>query len=488
MKKNRTSYKEKLNINTEVKNETKKVNTKEYGVSGLSVSMGKPKEDVLKILQGPKRISLIEEMVKFDPTVGASDSLISSIASGVKFSIKAKAVPEDSTAKIKKQAEKQKELINSIFFEDLNHPFQNIIQNGLTAPRYGFALLEPVFKIRDGINSKFDDGMIGLKKVAPRYQGSITKWLYENKDLIGVRQQDPNTFDHIDIPIDKLIHIKYRGINDSPIGQTLYFNCAKAYSYKKYAEEMEMIRAERGFDGYVDITGPSKYFNTASKDASVIAMQQYFKDTIQNIRNGTNVGSAHPEFIKVELKSAGSGNMPDMDVMINRYDKDIARALLADFFLTQQKSGNSAGFTSSKIKTFTNLVKEILDEICRVINHKLIPDLISKNLMDITLCPELVHTEISDLDLTNMMLFFQSFQKGFIPPTLELANTFLEKILGDDAPKITQEVFNDWLLRQEVTTVSNDDGTLAGQSAETSGSKKVKKNQNVSIEQSGENK
>ena len=55
--------------------------------------------------------------------------------------------------------------------------------------------------------------------------------------------------------------------------------------------------------------------------------------------------------------------MPDMDVMINRYDKDIARALLADFFPTQQKSGNSAGFTSSKIKTFTNLVKEMLDEI-----------------------------------------------------------------------------------------------------------------------------
>ena len=63
-------------MDTEVKNETKKVNTKEYGVSGISVMMGKPKEDILKILQGPKRISLIEEMVKFDPTVGASDSLI----------------------------------------------------------------------------------------------------------------------------------------------------------------------------------------------------------------------------------------------------------------------------------------------------------------------------------------------------------------------------------------------------------------------------
>lgn len=479
MKKNRTSYKEKLNINAKAT----QVDSKEYGVSGISISMGKPKEDVLKILMGPKRISLIEEMVKFDPTVGASDSLISSIASGVSFSIKPKQVPEDSTAKIKKQAQKQADLISSILFEDLNHPFKNIIQNGLTATRYGFALLEPVYKIRDGKNSIFNDGLIGLKKVAPRYQGSIHKWLYdENKDLIGVQQQDPNTFEYLDIPIDKLIHIKYRGINDSPIGQTLYFNCAKAYYYKKNIEEMEMIRAERGFDGFVEITGPSKWFNSSSKDPNVIAMQKWMDETIQNVRNGSNVGAAHPDFLKIDIKSAGNGNMPDMDTMINRYDKDIAKALLSDFFLVQQKSGNSAGFTSSKIKTFTNLVKEILDEICSTLNHKLIPDLISKNLMDLTLCPELTHTEISDLDLTNMMLFFQSFQKGFIPPSAELANMFLRKIFGDDAPTVTQEQVDDMILRNEVTTVSNDDGTLAGESAATSGSKEVKKNQDVAIQ------
>ena len=467
MKKNRTSYKEKLNTNPDVKNETKKVNTKEYGVSGISVSMGKPKEDILKILQGPKRIGLIEEMVKFDPTVGAADSLISSIASGVSFNVKPKKVPDDATAKVKKQAQKQADLISSILFEDLNHPFKDIIQNGLTAPRYGFALLEPVFKLRDGINSKFDDGMIGLKKVAPRYQGSITKWLYENKELVGAQQKDPNTFEEINIPIDKLLHIRYRGVNDSPIGQTLYFSCAKAYSYKKNTEEMEMIRAGRGFDGFINVTGPTKYFADNSKDPSVIGIRQTIADTIQNIQNGTTSGFFHPEFINIEILSAGNGNAPDMDVMINRYDKDIAKALLADFFLTQQKSGNSAGFTSSKIKTFTNLVNEMLDEICRVINHKLIPDLISKNLMDKTLCPELTHTEIDDLDLTNMMLFFQSFAKGFVPATKELANMFLKKIFGQDAPEITQEQFDDWLLRSEVQVVSQDDGKLADESTKT---------------------
>ena len=38
------------------------------------------------------------------------------------------------------------------------------------------------------------------------------------------------------------------------------------------------------------------------------------------------------------------------------------------------------------------------------------------------------------------------------------------------------------ILRNEVTTVSNDDGTLAGESAATSGSKEIKKNQDVAIQ------
>ena len=80
------------------------------------------------------------------------------------------------------------------------------------------------------------------------------------------------------------------------------------------------------------------------------------------------------------------------------------------------------------------------------------------------------------------MLFRSVSQSRYIPPTLELANAFLKKIFGEDAPTITQEVFDDWLLRQEVQVVSNDDGTLAGESAATTESKEVKKNQDVAIQ------
>ena len=66
-----------------------------------------------------------------------------------------------------------------------------------------------------------------------------------------------------------------------------------------------------------------------------------------------------------------------------------------------------------------------------------------------------------------MMLFFQSFSKGFIPPSAELANTFLKKIFGEDAPNVTQQQIDDMILRQNITTVSNDDGELARKEAAT---------------------
>jgi ABC-type sugar transport system substrate-binding protein len=66
-----------------------------------------------------------------------------------------------------------------------------------------------------------------------------------------------------------------------------------------------------------------------------------------------------------------------------------------------------------------------------------------------------------------MMLFFQSFQKGFVPESAELANVFLKKIFGEDAPVVTQQQVDDMILRQNITSVSNDDGDLARKEAET---------------------
>lgn len=470
-KKNRTSYKDKeeyINVYDSA-GQVRKYTEKELGVTGLAIVLGRVREDTIRQLQGTNKIKTLEEMVKYDSTIGAFNNMYKSMASSVKPKIKPKALDENVDEKLKTKAKEQADFIQSVLFEDLDHPFEESITNALTTPQYGFSLQEPVFKIRDGKKSKFNDGLIGLRKLAPRYQGSIYRWLLKDnlKDEIEfVQQRHPVTYQYINIPYDKLLHFKHRAVNNSPEGTSLYLNCVNSYLNKKFATDLELIRLERGFDGLLTITGPAPVFDENTKNPNFKLLQQWIKDTLQNVRNGTNVGIAHPDFLKIEIKSAGEGNMPDADKIIERESRNIATALLADFFLTQQKSGNSAGFTSSKIKVFTNLVKEMLNEYCKVINHKLIPDLIKRNMMDITLCPELSFTEIADLDLTNLMLFFQSFAKGYVPFSKDLANITMDRLFGDDAPHFTEEQIEALSIDRETQTVSSDDGKLAKEASE----------------------
>lgn len=455
-KRNRTSYK------------TKKTVGEELGYTGIAISNGKVREESIIPLRGPKKIKLLEEMVKFDSTIGAFNNMYQSTASSVKWSIK----PKDDTAEAKKIAD----FIDECLFQDLNHSFQEVIANALTASQYGFAIIEPVYKVRNGENkdknksSKFNDGLIGLAKLASRYQGSITKWNYDEnyRNIISVSQKDPNKFEEKEIPYEKLLHFKHRSFNNNPEGASLYLNCVTPYLKKKRTSLNEDIRYERGFDGLLDIQAPAPILDPTTKNPVYLQTQKWIKDTAQNIRAGTDVAIAHPEYIKVGIISSGAGNIPDADKIIAREDRNISVALLSDFFLTAQKSGISGSFSQSKIKIFTNLVKEMLDEIKRVINFKLIPTLLEKNLMDLSLMPTIEFSEIGDLDLTNLMLFIQSADKsGLVPPTLGMCNAILKRLLGNDTPTITQEEFDNYQRRREVNTWAYGSEELAEKTADS---------------------
>lgn len=449
-KRNRSSYK------------LKKAVGQEYGAVGLKINNGKVVEDTIMSLRGYKKIKLLEEMVRFDPTIGAFNNMYQSTASAVEWKLKARNDSED--------AKYIKDFVYSCLFEDLNHPFGEMIQNALTASQYGFALIEPVYKIREGEKSDkdkssiFNDGLIGISKLSARYQGSITKWNFDEnyRKIISVTQKNPNTYSEVEIPYNRLLHFKHRALNDNPEGISLYINCVESYLKKKRTSINEDIRYERGFDGLLTIKAPAPILDPTTKNPLYLATQKWIKDTAQNIRAGTDVAIAYPEYISVDILSSGEGNIPDADKIIAREDRNIAVALLSDFFLSAQKSGVSGSFSQSKIKIFTNLVKEMLDEIKQVINFKLIPDLLEKNLMDVNLAPEIEFSEIGDLDLTNLMLFIQSADKsGLVPPTLSMCNAILKRLLGNDAPYISQEEFDTYQKRREVNTVAYGTENLA---------------------------
>jgi len=424
----------------------------ELGVPGLAIQMGNVKEDVIEILRGPKRLKLLEEMVKYDPLIGAFNNMFQSQFMNVDWSTEA-------SEKDNSQAEEVKELFDTILFKDLSKGnFDELVLNAMTKAIYGFAIIEPVFKKRDGYkkdknkSSKYTDGKIGLAKFAPRYQGSIAEWVFDDKfrEIVAVKQKDPNTFNEVELPYDRILHFKHNSVNNNPQGQSLYLNTAISYHRKKKTAQSQDQRYDKGFAGILDIELPSAVLDPQTTNANFRAIQEWARTTGLNASTGRTQSIVHPEFAKVNILSSNNDGI-DASMIISECNREIAVALLSDFFLVTQKSGNSGALGQSKIKVFKTMINSMLDEVANEINDKLIPMLIDKNALDRNLAPKITHTEVEDLDLTNMLLMIQSADKSkLLPPSMELSNYVVKKILGKDAPETNQEDYDKYLYRSEV--------------------------------------
>lgn len=433
--------------------QTKRTTTAEYGLSGLPMSFGKVKKDTREYFRGINKIKMLEEMVRFNPTVGAFNNMYVSTANTVSWST----MPADDSDEAKAIQTFVDECLG-----DMAIPLDRVIKDALTAPQYGFALAEIVYKVRNGHknnvekSSKYDDGRIGIAKLAPRYQGSISKWNYDNdnRNIVSIEQKNPFNFDCIEIPYDKILHFTFRSNNQDPEGNSIYTNCVDSFKKIKDISALENIRYERGFDGLLTITTEDYILDPTTQDPRCIAIQRELRDMAQNIRCGTDGAVVLPRYIDVDIKNAGQGNIPDANQIIDRENRNMAVALLSDYFVTSQKSGTSGGLSQSKIQFFINVIKEILDDIATELNTKLIIPLCEKNLIDTKLAPVLKYSEIGDLDLTNLLLFIQSADKsGLVPNTREMCNVVLKRILGKDAPEFTEEQWQEWITRREVNTV-----------------------------------
>lgn len=453
-KRNRTKKDSANKTNNPIeKADVKRTTTAEYGISGLPMSFGKVKKDTREYFRGINKIKMLEEMVRFNPTVGAFNNMYVSTANTVSWST----LPADDSD----EAKAVKTFIDECL-GDMAIPLDRVVKDALTAPQYGFALAEIVYKVRNGHKnnvektSKYNDGKIGIAKLAPRYQGSINKWNYDNdnRKIVSVEQKNPFNFEFVEIPYDKLLHFTFRSNNQDPEGNSIYTNCVDSFKKIKDISALENIRYERGFDGLLTITTEDYILDPNTQDPRCIEIQRQLRDMAQNIRCGTDGAVVLPRYIDIDIKNAGQGNIPDANQIIDRENRNMAVSLLSDYFVVSQKSGTSGGLSQSKIQFFINVIKEILDDIATELNTKLIIPLCEKNLIDPKLAPILKYSEIGDLDLTNLLLFIQSADKsGLVPNTREMCNVVLKRILGKDAPEFTEEQWKDWITRREVNTV-----------------------------------
>ena len=90
--------------------------------------------------------------------------------------------------------------------------------------------------IRDSpkTNSKYDDGLIGWRKLPIRSQDSLYQWEYDDEDnLIGMTQMPPPNFGLYTIPLEKAIHFRTRSRKGNPEGRSILRNAYRSWYFKK---------------------------------------------------------------------------------------------------------------------------------------------------------------------------------------------------------------------------------------------------------------
>src|SRR5882724_11007104 len=208
----------------------------ELGNSGLKAYSGYIFEEFLPSLQGRKAVQVYREMTDNEPVVGAILFAIQQSLRGVKWrwtspeedlaqnEPRPTMTPKDEVAAAQdgappgesdvgaepgktKQNDQDDELVKfcESLFDDMDHTFEDFVTEVLTMLSYGYAPMEIVLKRRNGLNpeddpdaqlavnlphqpkSRYEDGKIGIHKLALRGQDTVLHWhLAKNGEILGL--------------------------------------------------------------------------------------------------------------------------------------------------------------------------------------------------------------------------------------------------------------------------------------------------------------
>lgn len=381
---------------------------KEIGRIGQRRYGGIIYEEFLPELRGKKGIEVYREMSENDDVVGAILFSIEMLVRQCAWNVE----PSGNTAKDKEAAKFVKSCM-----DDMQETWTDTISEILSFLTFGWSFHEIVYKRRMGntkdsrTKSKFNDGLIGWRKLPIRAQETLYQWQYDNEDnLLGMTQMPPPDYGTFTIPIEKALLFRTKSRKNNPEGRSILRNAYRSWYFKRRIQEIEGIGIERDLAGLPVLYGPDELdlWNRTIPDN--MEKLNNLEGIVRNIRRDEMEGVVLPSGYKLELLSSGGNRQFDTNAIITRYDTRIAMTVLADFiFLGHDKTGSWA-LSSDKTELFAAAIGAYLDIICETFNSQGIPALLDMNeryFEGITEYPKMVHGDIEDADITKVAAFIK---------------------------------------------------------------------------------
>lgn len=415
----------------------------EVGSFGVPMVGGIMYDDFQEELKGDRAISIYKEMSQNDSVIGAILNTLQTLFGRIDWIIDTPkeyiGVPE---------AEKIRDLISDIIFEDMGMSFDDFISDVLSMWTYGYSIFEKVYKLRE-------DGYIGLTKLGFRPQDTKYKWdITNNGEILAFEQQDPNTGEKLVIPYEKCLHFTTVYNKGNPEGRSLLRNVYNSWYYAKQLIKLEAIGYEKDRKGTLIVGVPAAMMG--STDPADQAAMESYKRIARDLHNNEQAGVVIPSdtylnedgsvsnipkvYVKLLTENA-SGYSNDMSGPINRHQQDKARALLADYIMLGSNDKGSYALADSKKDIFIATQEYWIERVTSVINRNLIKDLVKLNGLNEEYTPVIRAGSVYPLSIDTLASILQRLgQSGFpLYPDTDLEN-YVREQLATLMPKPQDEI------------------------------------------------
>lgn len=423
----------------------------ELGYLGLSVFDGVTTEEIKKELNFPNSLKTYKQMSYHD-AINSTLTLYDNILGKAVWKYNP---PPEATEEEKNQAT----IINQMF-HDMEHSWGEFIADVLSMNIHGFSVHEKVFRKRYKSNgSKYDDGLIGWRKLPIRSQESIVKFIYDESgnDLKAVKQDISGISDpygryfgrkdqEVVIPVSKFLLFRQGKHRGDPFGKSLLRNCYLAWRFLTVVEELEAVGVNKELHGIPVLKLPAQYLsNDASAEQKLI--RSYYENAIRNMQAGSQSGvilpgnhdpdTRQPLFDLTLLSTDGKRSF-DMDKIKSYYKNAIYTALSADILILGQGSTGSFALAQFKNSVTATAARKMATIIKEVIERDLIRQTYELNGWNIE---RMGTVDFDGMDEIDLETFSKAVQRagatGYLPQTLEVVNAVMSSLGIDELPEGT---------------------------------------------------
>lgn len=335
----------------------------ETGAIGLKQINGQILEESRKELVYPQAAKTFKTMSR-DATISSGLDLFQMMISRVKWTVH---IPQDASEDIKKKA-----LFLKQVQEDMEHSWYAFMKEAVSFYTYGFAPHEIVLRKRLKSNgSKYDDGLVGVRKLPIRSQDTISRCEFseDGRTFLGFWQNPKGILDfyggfnggkatsqdEVFIRKSKLLNFTCDSSRGNPMGTSPLLKCYYAWKYRTKIEEHEAVSLSRDLNGIPRFKIPSDYLSEQASEDKKAAAEAYMKIG-RNIQANEQASVVVPSdrdekgnlIFEFDLVTSSGSNRFDTNAIIGRYNSIILQALWADILQMGQSSVGSFSLSDTK--------------------------------------------------------------------------------------------------------------------------------------------